>query len=51
MTGLAGLAPLDTKAILWVAAMDRVPIEERVEWVKKMAARVAEINAVRARKK
>jgi hypothetical protein len=35
---------LDAEAVLWVAAIDRVPIEERVEWVKKM---LAQINAVR----
>jgi len=39
--------PLDAEGVLWVAALDRVPIEERVEWVKTMAARVAEINAAR----
>lgn len=42
------LAPLDVTAILWVAALDRVSIEERVEWVQAMEARVREINATRA---
>lgn len=40
--------PLDTAGILWVAALDRVPIEERVAWVEAMQERVAEINAKRA---
>lgn len=44
----ASLAPLDTAGVLWVAALDRVPIEERVAWVKAMEQRVAEINAKRA---
>jgi hypothetical protein len=41
-------SPLDTAGVLWVAALDRVPIEERVQWVKTMQKRVAEINAKRA---
>ena len=41
-------APLDTAGILWVAALDRVPVRERVEWVAEMERRVAEINAMRA---
>jgi hypothetical protein len=43
-----GLLPLDMAGVLWVAAIDRVPIEDRVEWVRTMEARVAEINAARA---
>lgn len=42
------LPPLDAEGVLWVAAIDRVPIEERVEWVKTLLARVEEINAKRA---
>lgn len=42
-----GLPPLDTAGILWVAALDRVPIRERVAWVSLMQERVAEINALR----
>lgn len=45
---IATLPPLDTEGVLWVAALDRVPIEERVEWVKTLAARVEEINSERA---
>jgi hypothetical protein len=48
---LAGVAPstaLDNAGILWVAALDRVPIEERIEWVETVLARVDEINAQRA---
>lgn len=41
------LPPLDTDGVLWVAAIDRVPIEERVAWVKDMAERVAQINTKR----
>jgi hypothetical protein len=37
----------DLLEALWVAALDRVPIEERIEWVKSMTARVAAINAKR----
>lgn len=44
----ASLPPLDIAGVLWVAALDRVPIEERVAWVKAMQERVAEINAKRA---
>lgn len=43
-----GLPPLDTAGILWLAAIDRVPILERIEWVAMMEKRVAEINARRA---
>jgi hypothetical protein len=42
------LPPLDTAGILWLAAIDRVPILERIEWVAMMEKRVAEINARRA---
>jgi hypothetical protein len=38
---------LDAEGVLWVAALDRVPIEERVEWVKEMVVRVEQINAMR----
>lgn len=44
-----GLPPLDSEAVLWVAALDRVPIRERVEWVAVMKRQVDEINAERAR--
>lgn len=44
----SGLPPLDIEGALWVAALDRVPIEERIEWVAKIMARVDEINAARA---
>lgn len=39
--------PLDVRGVLWVAAIDRVPIEERIEWVEKLASQVEHINAVR----
>lgn len=42
-----GLKPLDTAGVLWVAAIDRVPIAERIEWVKKIEAQVESINAER----
>lgn len=38
---------LNAEAVLWVAALDRVPIEERIEWVAAMHARIAQINAQR----
>lgn len=41
-------APLDAEGVLWVAALDRVPAEDRVEWVKEMVVRVEQINAVHA---
>ena len=34
--------------ILWLAAIDRVPIEERIEWVATLKARYEEIAADRA---
>lgn len=43
-----GLPPLDTEGVLWVAALDRVPIEERIEWVRKQTEHVARINQERA---
>jgi hypothetical protein len=30
--------------ILWLAALDRVPIGERIEWVAKMLARYARVK-------
>lgn len=42
-------SPLTTQGVLWVAALDRIPIEERVEWVAKMTERVEQINTARAR--
>lgn len=41
------LDELDTEGVLWVAAIDRVPIAERIAWVKEMLARVEQINAMR----
>lgn len=41
-------APLDIEAVLWVAALDRVPIEERIEWVTTLKRRVEQINEQRA---
>ena len=38
-----GLPPLDVEGALWVAAINRVPIEERIEWVAAMVARVDEV--------
>ena len=38
---------LDAEGVLWVAAVDRVPIQERIEWVARMKQQVAEINAAR----
>lgn len=44
-----GLPPLDTAAVLWLAAIDRnVPMEERIEWVDRMKLLVAKINTERA---
>lgn len=43
------MSPLDAEGVLWVAALDRVPIEERIAWVKKMLKQVEEINAGRAK--
>ena len=43
------LGPLGPRDILWLAALDRVPVEGRVEWVEAMVARVEAINADRAR--
>lgn len=40
--------PLDVAGILWVAAIDLLPISERIAWVKRMEQRVADINAARA---
>jgi hypothetical protein len=42
-----GLPPLDTEGILWVAAIDLLPIEKRIEWVKTMTERVAYLNTMR----
>jgi hypothetical protein len=47
IAGQGSVLPLDTEAVLWVAALDRVPIEERIEWVAEMKRRVGEINAER----
>lgn len=44
---MARLDDLNAEGVLWVAAIDRVPIEERVEWVRGMVARVGQINARR----
>jgi hypothetical protein len=33
---------------LWLAALDRVPIEERTEWVSTLRDRYEEIRAIRA---
>lgn len=44
----AARLPLDTEAILWVAALDRLPIEERIEWVATMLKRIDAIDAARA---
>lgn len=41
--------PLTTQGVLWVAAIDRVPVDERIEWVAAMTERVEQINAKRAR--
>ena len=43
-----GLPPIGVEGALWVAAIDRVPIEDRTEWVATMMKRVAEIDAGRA---
>ena len=43
-----GLPPLDTAGVLWVAAIDLLPIKERIAWVAKVEKQVAEINAYRA---
>lgn len=40
--------PLDTEGVLWVAALDLVPIGSRIEWVAKMVDLVEQINEVRA---
>lgn len=45
---IAALPPLDAEGVLWVAALELVPIEQRVEWVKTMHARVQGINEKRA---
>lgn len=42
------LAPLTTTDVLWLAAIEFVPIGERVEWVAVMEKRVAELNEYRA---
>jgi len=44
----AALPPLDDEGVLWVAAIDRVPIEDQIEWVKEMLGRVEHINEMRA---
>lgn len=36
-----------TEAVLWIAAIDQVPIEDRSLWVKTMLARIEQINAER----
>lgn len=41
------LRPLDAEGVLWVAALDRVPIEDRIGWVKEMLNRVEQINTLR----
>ena len=46
----AGRPSLDTEGVLWVAAIDRVPIEDRIEWVRVMKGRIAAINAERAQR-
>jgi hypothetical protein len=43
-----GLSPLDTRGVLWVAAIDRLPISERTEWVERMFQQVENLNAERA---
>lgn len=43
-----GLAPLDTAGVLWVAAIDLLPIEKRISWVEKLEKRVAHLNELRA---
>jgi hypothetical protein len=47
LTAAQGLPPLDTEGILWVAAIDLLPIEKRIEWVKTMTERVAYLNTMR----
>lgn len=42
------LPPLDAEGVLWVAAIELVPIEGRIEWVKTTLGRVNEINQARA---
>ena len=49
---LAVPAPTDTltealERAFWIAAIDRVPIEERIEWVATMLARYEEVAALR----
>lgn len=44
-----GLPPLNSEAVLWVAALDLLPIEERVTWVKETLARIEQLNAARTR--
>ena len=47
--GSQQLEPLDAEGVLWLAALDRVPIEERIEWVASMMRAVERINAERLR--
>lgn len=44
------LPPLDDEGVLWMAAIDHVPIEDRIEWVMKMKTLVRQVNEMRARK-